>query len=139
MIARVQPYVEKSTNWIEIFNEMMIMLVGYFAMAYVGIIVDNPPQAELCGTFMRWVIRIHIGVNIILILWEQTKAIKRYFYLLRIKAINAKIRIAKFRFDRRQRKLRRMLLKGLRIDLDEIEIEEIPWRILKEDAMVHDF
>ena len=66
MIVYSYPYVDKGTNRLEVFNEFMITCVGYLAMVYVGVSI-SPPQDELCGTFMLLIIRIHIGVNVIII------------------------------------------------------------------------
>ena len=39
LLLHAMPYIDPFTNMLEVFNEIMIMFVGYFAMVYVGL--DN--------------------------------------------------------------------------------------------------
>ena len=71
-------------NGFELFNEVMILTIGYLTMTLVGF-MRSPLESEDCGLCIIWVIRIHIGLNIIYILYGFVKKILLYCkrYMLR--------------------------------------------------------
>ena len=78
-----RPYCSMVTNRFELFNESMILTVGYLAMTIVGF-MRSPIESDACGVCMIWVIRIHIALNIVYILYGILRTIllyyKRYMY-----------------------------------------------------------
>ena len=72
MIGHFWPYYSQVTNRFELFNEVMVGSVGYLAMAVLGF-TRSPIESENCGDCILWVIRIHIAVNIVYILYSNAK------------------------------------------------------------------
>ena len=82
-----RPYRLMIMNCFEIFNEFMIISAGYLAMTLVGF-MRSPIEREACGVCMIWVIRIHIALNVIYILYGIVRRIILYYkrFMLRRRA-----------------------------------------------------
>jgi len=143
IVCYVKPYINPTDTRLEIFNEFMVLSEGYFSMVYVGL-VRNISDGELCGLFLLWIIRIHIAVNLIVIVKIQLNSLKLY----QKKTSNrAKVLLAKRADSLRKKALRATKLGagknsrkmdkfGRPLLSDETDIAGSNWFVLKALAML---
>ena len=96
MLVYYRPYISTVVNRFELFNEFMILSVGYFAMAAQGL-TRSPFEGENCGVCIIWTIRIHIGANLLFILYLNSRTV--YLYIKRFMAKRRAVEKSKVRLS----------------------------------------
>ena len=80
-VAYSWPFIKATANDVELFNELMIMIVGVLAMVYVGL-VRTPLEGYEVGEWMKRVIQSQIAINLALLIyklaWNAKLRIKRW-------------------------------------------------------------
>ena len=90
LLLGTRPYTTRFTNWLEVFNEVMILLVANLTIANVAL--TNPLERQANGYVLLWVIRFDIGVNLVIIIGIQAKKVYFYFKMLQDKYTARKMR-----------------------------------------------
>ena len=71
------PYDSRATNRIEIMNESIILVCGYYSMCLIGLTAGpiGPSKNQWIGEFMNWTIRVMLLINGVYIIFCILKAV----------------------------------------------------------------
>ena len=84
-----KPFAEPIHNRLEILAEVLILINSYFMMLYSPFVVDEEARYTM-GFYNIWIIKAHIAVNLVIIIYTIVHMIKKQFRKCQLKHLRAK-------------------------------------------------